>query len=103
MTALQQLRVEEIVSAAQKSFCESEINKESTVFEWDVRDSTSTDLCFLTIEKRAKPNTGHLFMLDKMYSICLGKNGGVRSAKLITGDEHPNMTARYVRRGIFAL
>lgn len=103
MTTAQEKRIENIVAAAQKSFCESQINKEHNIFEWEVYDPKGTHLCFLTISTRAKPGTGLLFMTNQMYSICLGKRGGVKDAKLISGGENPQLTAYYVRRGIFAL
>lgn len=33
-----------------------------------------------TLSKKAKPNTGMLFLVDKHWTVLIGRNGGVKSS-----------------------
>lgn len=97
LTPSQHEKVLYLVSAAQNSFCESYVNKESKMLIWEVIDCYK---CIeLLVKSKSKPRTGALMITDKTYQFFIGPKGGIQKISCIGGDHTKRTLLAMIRIG----
>lgn len=101
MTPTQLQTIERIKEEAARSFNESSVYRESCELTFEAKESDTTSLAFLTIYKKAKENTGLLFLDDTTVVICLGARGGIKNARYISSlcKISDTVATRRIRKG----